>query len=59
MEYSNKELLNPNFKCILCGAGEHGIGVNGKYVCFDCISEITKIYNQLVKKEKKLKPLGD
>lgn len=55
MEYSNKKQLNADFKCVICGKGEHGIGKNMRFVCFECIGELVTAHDLIVKKELKIK----
>lgn len=55
MEYSNKRELNEKFKCIFCDEGEHGIGKDGRYVCFGCIKELVDCHDELVKAELRIK----
>ncbi|WP_172963892.1 hypothetical protein [Paenibacillus sp. Cedars] len=54
MEYSNKHELNKEFQCVLCGSGEHGIGKNNKFVCFDCIKELVIAHDLIVKQQIKI-----
>nr|WP_186811611.1 hypothetical protein [Paenibacillus xylanexedens] len=49
MYYSNKEQVNPDFKCVLCNEGEHGVGSEKKQVCFNCIKELVKAHDSIVK----------
>lgn len=54
MEYSNKHELNKKFHCVLCGRGEHGIGKNNKFVCFNCINELVSAHDLIVKQQFKI-----
>ncbi|MNC05754.1 hypothetical protein D3C75_532460 [compost metagenome] len=54
MDYSNKAQLNQKFKCVLCESGEHGLGRNGKYVCFECIKKLVIEHDVIVRPEHKI-----
>lgn len=54
MYYSNKEQINPEFKCILCGEGEHGLGNEKHQVCFKCIRKLVEYHDYTVRDEFKI-----